>query len=200
MESYSRLSSPATGLTRRWGFRQLFLGVAALGLAAPAVADQPAFYGTWLIIGARMAPWAKPGESAFSVAEQHRLIGSKVVYGKTRIWYPPNLIMEAHALLGPGVNCYNQAPITIGAKAVVSQGAHLCAGTHDINDPDFQLIAKPIAIGAQAWVAAEAFVGPGVSIGEGAVLGARGVAFRDIEPWAVYAGNPAKKLKDRPRF
>jgi putative colanic acid biosynthesis acetyltransferase WcaF len=133
-----------------------------------------------------------------------KLFGAQVatsarVYGKTRVWYPPNLVMDEHALLGPGVNCYNQAVITIGAKAVVSQGAHLCAGTHDINDPNFQLIAKPISIGPRAWVAAEAFIGPGVTVGEGAVIGARGVVFRDIEPWAVYAGNPAKKLKDRPR-
>lgn len=163
-----------------------------------------AYRALWQVAWGGLAAWTPPPLFAWRTALL-RLFGAQIhptarVYGKTRVWYPPNLVMDAHALLGPGVNCYNQAPISVGAKAIVSQGAHLCAGTHDINDPNFQLIAKPIAIGAQAWVAAEAFVGPGVSIGEGAVLGARGVAFRDIEPWAVYAGNPAKKLKDRPRF
>jgi putative colanic acid biosynthesis acetyltransferase WcaF len=158
----------------------------------------------WQVSWAVLAAWTPPPFFAWRTALL-RVYGANIapsarVYGKTRVWYPPNLTMAENALLGPGVNCYNQARISIGAKAVVSQGAHLCAGTHDINDPNFQLIAKSITIGAGAWVAAEAFIGPGVTIGDGAVLGARGVAFRDIEPWAVYAGNPAKKLKDRPRF
>jgi putative colanic acid biosynthesis acetyltransferase WcaF len=158
----------------------------------------------WQISWAVLAAWTPRPFFAWRTTLL-RLFGADIapsarVYGNTRVWYPPNLTMAENALMGPGVNCYNQGQISIGAKAIVSQGAHLCAGTHDINDPNFQLITKPITIGAGAWVAAEAFVGPGVTIGEGAVLGARGVAFRDIEPWAVYAGNPAKKLKDRPRF
>lgn len=134
----------------------------------------------WLLrrFGARIAPGAR-------------------VYGAARIWYPPNLTMGRYATLGPGADCYNQAPIVIGERAIVSQGAFLCAGTHDIRDPDFQLVTRPIAIGARAWIAADAFVGPGVSVGEGAVLGARGVAMRDLDPWQVYAGNPARHLKPR---
>jgi putative colanic acid biosynthesis acetyltransferase WcaF len=89
------------------------------------------------------------------------------------------------------------APIRIGAGAIVSQGAHLCAGSHDITSPVFQLTTRPISIGAKAWIAADAFVGPGVDVGEGAVLGARGVAFRSLEPWGVYAGNPAQRIKQR---
>jgi hypothetical protein len=77
------------------------------------------------------------------------------------------------------------------------QGAHLCTGTHDVEDADFQLVTKPIVIGANAWIAAEAFVGPGVTVGEGAVLGARAVAFRHLDAWTVYAGNPARKLRRR---
>jgi len=121
------------------------------------------------------------------------------VYGSARIWYPPNLTMAAGAVLGPRSNCYSVARITLGDGAIVSQGAHLCTGTHDIDDPGFQLIAAPIVIGRNAWVAAEAFVGPGITIGEGAVLGARGVAFSDLVPWGVYAGNPARLLRTRQR-
>jgi putative colanic acid biosynthesis acetyltransferase WcaF len=92
------------------------------------------------------------------------------------------------------------AKITIGPYSIVSQGVHLCAGTHDINDPSFQLRTKPIEIGARAWIGAEAFVGPGVIVGEGAVLGARAVAFTNLSPWSVYVGNPAQKIRERPRW
>jgi putative colanic acid biosynthesis acetyltransferase WcaF len=87
--------------------------------------------------------------------------------------------------------------VTIGAFAVISQGAQLCGGTHLVDSPDFQLVTRPIAVGAHAWIAADAFVGPGVRVGEGAVLGARAVAFRDLEPWTIYAGNPARPLRTR---
>lgn len=119
------------------------------------------------------------------------------VYASVRIWYPPHLTMAAHACLGPGVQCYCMAPVTIGERAVVSQRAHLCAGTHAINDPEFQLIARPIEIGARAWIAAEAFVGPGVCIAEGSVVGARAVVLRDTQAWGVYTGNPAQQIKTR---
>jgi putative colanic acid biosynthesis acetyltransferase WcaF len=160
-----------------------------------------AYRALWTLAWACLAAWTPPPFFAWRCALL-RLFGARVaasarVYGSTRIWYPPNLVMDEHALLGPGVTCYNQASIAVGARAVVSQGAHLCAGSHDIEDPNFQLVTKPIAIGSQAWIAAEAFVGPGVVVGEGAVLGARSVAFDDLEPWFVYVGNPAKKIKQR---
>jgi putative colanic acid biosynthesis acetyltransferase WcaF len=122
------------------------------------------------------------------------------VYGSARVWYPRNLAMEANAVLGPGAICYSMARITIGRDAVVSQRAHLCAGTHDVDDPLFQLRAAPIVIGPKAWVAAEAFVGPGVTVHEGAVLGARGVTVQDLPAWTIWAGNPARAIRERKRF
>jgi putative colanic acid biosynthesis acetyltransferase WcaF len=119
------------------------------------------------------------------------------VYSSVRVWYPRNLEMAAHACLGPKVNCYNMAPIQLGVRAVVSQGAYLCAGTHDIDDRNHQLVTKPIRIGDDAWIAAEAFVGPGVAVGDRAVLGARGVLFKNAEPNGVYLGNPAKLVRFR---
>lgn len=131
-----------------------------------------------------------------------RLAGAKVhpsahVYGSARIWYPPHLHMGPHACLGPQVNCYNMAPIRLGQMAIVSQGAHLCAGTHNIDHPNHQLVTKPITIGDSVWVAAEAFIGPGVNIGNSAVIGARCVLFKDAEPSGVYAGNPARLVRLR---
>lgn len=105
--------------------------------------------------------------------------------------------MGDFALIASRVNCYNMAKVTVGERALVSQGAYLCAGNHDIDDPDFQLIAKPIVLEAYSWVASEAFVAPGVTIGEGAVLGARAVAFNDLEEWKLYLGNPATVRRNR---
>ncbi len=119
------------------------------------------------------------------------------VYPGVRIWAPWNLVIGDDVGVGDGVNLYCMAPITIGTRAVVSQGAHLCTGTHDFEDASFQLLARPIRIGAFAWVCAESFVGPGVEIHEGAVLGARAVTFRDVPAWTVAAGNPAKAVKER---
>lgn len=89
------------------------------------------------------------------------------------------------------------ATIRVGCRALVSQGAHLCTGNHCIDDAHFQLFARPITLGAYSWVAADAFVAPGVSLGEGAVLGARAVALKDLQPWTLYVGNPA--VPRRPR-
>ena len=100
-------------------------------------------------------------------------------------------------MLGRGVNCYNQGSIAIGAGTVVSWNATLCSSTHDFAKPHFPLVVRPIRIGSEAWIAAEAFVGPGVTVGDGAVLGARGVATRDLEPWSVNSGNPACKIRER---
>lgn len=131
-----------------------------------------------------------------------RVFGAKIgkgafIYGSTRVWYPPFLIMGDYATLGPRVNCYNQAPITIERFAIVSQDASLCAGSHDYNDPHFQLLARPILLEEHSWVAAEAFVGPGVHVGRYAVLGARGAAMKNLEPTIVYSGNPAVAIKSR---
>ena len=77
--------------------------------------------------------------------------------------------------------------------------AHLCAGTHDYTRADFPLLRTPITIGAQAWVCADAFVGPGVAVGEGTIVAARAVAVKDAGPWIIVAGNPAREIASRPR-
>jgi putative colanic acid biosynthesis acetyltransferase WcaF len=156
---------------------------------------------TWTIAWLLLARWTPPPLRAWR-RFLLRLFGARVsptanIYASARIWSPANLMIGDHAAIGPRATIYCMAPITIARFAVVSQGAHLCAGTHDIEDPMFQLRARPIAIGARSWIAAEAFVGPGVAVGEGAVLGARGCAMRDLEPWTVYRGNPAEVVRRR---
>jgi len=119
------------------------------------------------------------------------------IYPSATVWYPPNLTMGNFACIGPRVTCYCMDRIELAPYAMVSQGSYLCGGTHKVDDPHFQLVTKPIFIERDAWVAAEAFVGPGVTIGKGAVLGARGVAFKDLDPYWIYVGNPAKPLRER---
>jgi putative colanic acid biosynthesis acetyltransferase WcaF len=119
------------------------------------------------------------------------------VYPKVRIWAPWNLIMHDYAGMADEVNCYNIAPIVLGERVVVSQGVHLCTGTHDYEHPQFQLYALPIHIGERAWLCADAFIGPGVTVGAGSVIGARSVVTKNMPVWSVCAGNPCKSIKPR---
>jgi putative colanic acid biosynthesis acetyltransferase WcaF len=122
------------------------------------------------------------------------------IYPSANIWLPSNLKMGSNATLGPCCNIYNQGLITIESDVIISQGAYLCASTHDYNNPIHPLLLKPITIKRHSWICADAFIGPGVTVGEGGVIGARGVLSKDTEPWSVYAGNPAVKIKNRRRF
>ena len=121
------------------------------------------------------------------------------VHPSVAIWLPHNLEVGEQVLIGPGARIYNQGTITIGAWSVISQRAHLCASTHRVDDPGFQLECRPIAVGERCWVAAEAFVGPGVTMGDGAVLAARGALFEDAATDGIYRGNPAALVRQRTR-
>jgi putative colanic acid biosynthesis acetyltransferase WcaF len=126
-----------------------------------------------------------------------RLARHAAVYPDARIWAPWNLEMEEFACLGPAVNCYCVDRILVGAHATVSQRAHLCGAGHDLADPAMRLVHAPIRIGPGAWVCAEAFVSPGLTLGEGAVLAARGCLTKDLPAWEVWGGNPARFIKVR---
>ena len=131
-----------------------------------------------------------------------RLFGAKVgkgvhVYPKVSIWAPWNLILKDECGIANGVTLYSQGRITVGKRAVISQGAHLVAGTHDYTKLGFPLYTKPIVIGDYAWVAADSFIHPGVEIGEGAVIGARAVVTKNMPPWMVCSGHPCKSIKVR---
>lgn len=152
---------------------------------------------TWLILAAWTPSFLWAWRAMILRAFGAAIHKTAIVRGSARIWWPGNLVMDAHSSMGPGVLCYNVAQVTLAPYAIVSQRAHLCTAGHNIDRPDFPLTAAPIVIGACAWVAAEAFVGPGVTIGDGAVLGARGVSFRNMDAWMVYAGNPAKPMRPR---
>ena len=118
-------------------------------------------------------------------------IGQDVhVFPTVRITMPWNLTIDDQAAVGDCAILYALGPIHIGARATVSQYAHLCAGSHDWRDPARPLLRDPITIGPDAWVCADAFVGPGVTIGAGAILGARAVATKDLPADHIGFGNP----------
>ena len=131
-----------------------------------------------------------------------RLFGAKIastaiVYSSAKVYYPANLVMDDYSCLASDVDCYNVAPIHIGANSTVSQGTYLCTASHDITNPLNPLITAPIVIADQAWIGAKAFIGMGVIIGQGAVVGATASVYKNVEPWTVVGGNPAKFIKKR---
>lgn len=131
-----------------------------------------------------------------------RCFGAKVgrgvhVYPGVKIWAPWNLVLDDECGIASGVILYSQDKITVGRRAVISQGTHICTGTHDYQQKGFPLIKKPIFIGDQAWIAADSFIHPGVKIGEGCVIGARSVVHRDMPEWTICAGHPCKPIKPR---
>lgn len=120
-----------------------------------------------------------------------------VIFPTATVVYPWRLALAPRAMIGPGVRIYNLGPVAIEYGANVSQNCHLCAGTHDFTRWEMPLVTKPIVVGRNAWLGADVFVGPGVTIGELAVIGARSVVVRDQPPRMVCAGNPCRPLKAR---
>ncbi len=131
-----------------------------------------------------------------------RMFGAKVhptaqVYSSARIYYPANLTMEAYSCLADGVECYNVAPVTVGAHSTISQGTLLCTASHDITDSHHRLVTAPIVVEDQVWIGARAYIGMGVVVRQGAVVGATASVYKTVEPWTVVGGNPARFIEKR---
>ena len=131
-----------------------------------------------------------------------RCFGAKLgkgvhIYRTARIAIPFNLEVGDRSTIGDHAEIYNLGKVVIGSRTTISQRAHLCAGTHDYNDPSLPMLKLGIMIGDDAWICTDAFVGPGVNIGNGSIVGARAVAVKSVPPWKIVAGNPAKLINDR---
>jgi putative colanic acid biosynthesis acetyltransferase WcaF len=162
----------------------------------------------------RRAAWEILGAHAFAFSPRQawiwrrlvlRVFGGSIgrrvhVYPSVRIAIPWNLEIGDEAAIGDRAILYSLGRIVIGSQATVSQNAHLCAGSHDYLDPTMPLTKSPVTIGDGAWICADAFVGPGVSIGRRAIVGARAVAMKHVPDYAIVVGNPAEVVRIRPRL
>lgn len=124
--------------------------------------------------------------------------GRVVIFPTATVLFPWKLALAARSMVGPRVRLYNPAPIALGRGANVSQGCHLCSATHDFHRWSMPLLARPIRIEPNAWLGADVFVGPGVTVGGLCVVGARSVVVRDLPPGKVCVGHPCRPIKDRP--
>lgn len=134
-----------------------------------------------------------------------RLFGCKIkgrpfVHQRARILIPWNLTLHDRACLGDGANAYTLGPIEIKARATIAQEVYLCTGTHDFSTPVLPLVTAKITVGEDAFVGARAFVLPGVTIGDGAVIGACSLVTKDMPPWTVCAGHPCAPMKPREKY
>ncbi len=119
------------------------------------------------------------------------------IQNTVQVWAPWQLEMGDYATLGDHVIVYSVDPIKIGAQSTVSQYSYLCGATHDFEHPNFLLTPGPIMIGNNCWIAADVFVAPNVTIGDGTVVGARSSVFHSLPSWKVCVGTPCKPIKDR---
>ena len=158
---------------------------------------------TWMLVWGlfgRIGPRALSPMRVFLLRLFGARIGQRVlICAGVKVLMPWNLHIGDYTAIAEGVDIYNYGEVHIGRNACVSQGVWLCTGSHDYNMPDFPLIWDDIRVGDRVWIAAQTFVAPGVTIGDGAVVGARSVVTRDLEAWSVFAGNPCVLIKPRRR-
>jgi putative colanic acid biosynthesis acetyltransferase WcaF len=155
----------------------------------------------WLLVQATL--WKIAGSRVYFLRPALlRIFGAEMPFrclirGSVHIYFPWLMKIGNDVAISHGVVFYNLGGTTIGHRTVISHDAYLCGGTHDYTKKTYPLVRRPIIIEDDVWIGAGAFIGPGVRIGQGAVVGARAVVFRDVPPWKVVAGNPARIIKDR---
>ncbi len=158
----------------------------------------------WSIVQATIFRWSPRPWHRLRV-ELLRWFGAEIpepdkvrIFPTVAILFPWRLTIHPRVMVGPNVRLYNIGCITLEYGANIAQHAHLCAGTHDYRRWDMPLLSSPIHVGKNVWICAEAFIGPGVTIGELTIIGARAVAVSNQPARKICAGQPCRPLKDRP--
>ncbi len=128
-----------------------------------------------------------------------RWMGAKIgqsvmIYPQATITFPWNVTIGDWVVIGPEVAVYALSEVSIGSNVLISQGAHLCSGSHDIRRPNFPLKCRPIVIHDETWICAEAFIGPGITLGPRSIAAARAVVVKNVEPYAIVGGSPAQVI------
>jgi len=174
------------------------------GATTPGPRRELLFRWLWALVQASLFRWSPRPMHGFR-ARLLRLFGADipepgqvVVFPTARITYPGRLTLAPRSMVGPRVTLYNLARITLQRGANLSQNCHLCAGTHDYARWEMPLVTAPISIGENAWLGADTFVGPGVTVGELCVVGARSVVVKDLPPRTICVGHPCRPIKPRP--
>ncbi|MDP1579175.1 MAG: hypothetical protein Q8M02_02785 [Candidatus Didemnitutus sp.] len=158
----------------------------------------------WLAVQSTLFRWSPRPLHTFR-AWLLRLFGADirhphqvVIFPTVKVTFPWRLSLAPRAMIGPGVTVYNLGPVRLEYGANLSQNCHLCAGTHDYLQWSMPLVAQPIVIGRNAWLGADVFVGPGVTVGELCVVGARSVVVQSLPPQQICYGSPCKPHRPRP--
>lgn len=158
----------------------------------------------WSVVRRSLFRWSPPGAYRWRV-RLLQLFGARIdrsarIEPSALVEYPWRLEVGPDAVVAHRVilNCMGQ--VTIGAGTRVSQYAHIVAGTHEYTRPDMVILRQPVTIGRGCWIAADAFIGPGVTIGDRAIVAARSSVFHDLPPGMICAGEPATIRKPRPEF
>ena len=156
----------------------------------------------WVILGIpifRVLFWRRWKKARDCVLRLFGMKGSGIslIYSTVKIYAPWNLNIGNRSCIGPRVEIYNKAKVVVGDNVVISQDAYICTASHDITSPVMSLVTKPVHICDGAWIASRAIILPGVTIGEGAVVAAGAVVTKDVPPFTVVGGNPAKFIKNR---
>lgn len=131
-----------------------------------------------------------------------RIYGAKIgknvnIYNTAKIYMPWNFEIGDWSSIGEDVLIYNLGIVVVGSKSTISHRSHICAGTHDYTNVNLPLLKPPVMVGNQVWICADSFIGPGITINEGAVVAARAVVVKSVPEWQIVAGNPAKFIGER---
>jgi putative colanic acid biosynthesis acetyltransferase WcaF len=161
----------------------------------------PAIVQLWWMVQATVFRWSPQfmyGWRRWLLRTFGATIGKAVlIRPSVTITYPWKVSIGDHCWIGDDATLYSLGEIVIGQNSVVSQKSYLCTGSHNFLVPSFDIFAKNIVIGPMVWIATDVFVAPGVSIGEGAVVGARSSVFKDLPANTVCIGNPAVPIRKR---
>ncbi len=168
----------------------------------PHFRGRPAFIvQLWWFVQATLFAWSPQvmyGWRRFLLRMFGARIGKNVlIRPDVKITYPWKLTIGDYSWIGNEVELYTLGEIHIGANSVISQKSYLCTGSHDFSSPAFDIFEKPIYIGDQVWVATDVFISPGITIGDGAVIGTRSTVLTDLPGGMICYGNPAKPNKPR---
>ena len=170
----------------------------------PGFRGRPGWYvQLWWVVQATLFAWSPQflyGWRRWLLRRFGARVGRGVIVRPTaRVQFPWKVELGEYCWIGDDVGLYSLGPITVGAHAVVSQRSYLCTGSHRLADPAFPIYAESIIVGPECWIATDVYVGPGVTIGRGTLVGARSSVYADLPPGQICLGNPARVVRPRPR-